>query len=210
MAQVLSSYEKSINDQDIPAGKKKVMLASIHLFAQQGFSATTTAQIAQKAGVSEGTIYKYFSSKRDLLTNLMTPLLTNIRNSFFTKLHQTSSLDELVTMVVQDRLAFANENFDLIKIMLQEMLTGHELTKTFIALTDGENGLLAKVAKLQTEYPAINPQLSPAQIIRIFLGPLVVYIAQTQLFGGKKKEQPGDLEIIHHQIMAGLTGKLSS
>lgn len=205
MAQVLSSYEKSITEQDIPAGKKKVMLAAIHLFAQRGFSATTTAQIAKEAGVSEGTIYKYFTSKKDLLTNLMMPLLTHIRDNFFANLDLTVPLDKLVTMVINDRLAFAISNIDLIKILLQEMLTKKDFAKTFQSVASGDNGLLAKVSKFQDTYPEINPRLSSAQIIRIFLGPMIVYIGQNELFGSEKKNQGDDLQLIHEQIMAGLT-----
>lgn len=41
--------------------------AAIALFAAQGYARTTTKEIAQAAGVSEGTIFKYFPTKRDLL-----------------------------------------------------------------------------------------------------------------------------------------------
>lgn len=208
MAQVLSSYEKRINQQDMPAGKKKVMLAAIHLFAQRGFSATTTAQIAKEAGVSEGTIYKYFTSKKDLLTNLMMPLLTHIRDNFFANLDLTVPLDQLVTIVIKDRLAFATSNIDLIKILLQEILTKKDFSKTFQSLASGDNGLLAMVAKLQAAYPEIDAHLSSAQIIRIFLGPMVVYVGQRELFGSGKKDQSVDLQIIHAQIMAGLTTQI--
>lgn len=207
MAEVLSSYEKNISEQDIPAGKKKVLLAAIHLFAQRGFSATTTAQIAKEAGVSEGTIYKYFTSKKDLLTNLMMPLLTHIRDNFFANLDLTASLDQLVNRIIENRLAFAKNNIDLIKILLQEMLTKNDFGKTFQSLAAGDNGLLAKVAKLQAAYPEINPHLSSPQIIRIFVGPLTAYIGQAELFG-IEMDQEADLQLIHEQIMAGLTTRI--
>ena len=69
MSEGSSSYLSKINDEKMPAGKKKVILAALDLFSNRGFHATTTAAIAKRAGVSEGTIYKYFRSKEDLLSS---------------------------------------------------------------------------------------------------------------------------------------------
>ena len=75
---VLSEYQRQINNKDMPAGKKKVLAAALELFSNNGFHATTTAKIAQLAGVSEGTIYKYFPSKNELLKQLLTLSLIHI------------------------------------------------------------------------------------------------------------------------------------
>lgn len=209
MAQVLSSYEKQLNQETMPAGKKKVLLAALHLFASQGFSATTTAAIAKEAGVSEGTIYKYFSSKKVLLTSLLTPLLANIRNSFFTELKQPKSLDQLIDFALRNRIKFASDNFELIKILLQEALTNSSPASfpAFKNLIEGDEGLFAKLNQLKRDYPEINPNLKPEQIIRVVFGPLLVYIMQTKLLNLTSTDQDFDLRIIHRQIKAGLTSK---
>lgn len=209
MAEILSSYEKHLNQEAMPAGKKKVLLAALHLFASQGFSATTTAAIAKEAGVSEGTIYKYFSSKKDLLTSLLTPLLVNIRNSFFTDLQQPKSLDQLIDFALRNRIKFASDNFELIKILLQEALTSNSPSSfpAFKNLIEGDEGLFAKLNQLKNDYPEINPDLTPEQMIRIAFGPLIAYVLQTKLLNLAPTDREFDLRIIHHQIKAGLTAK---
>ena len=48
--------------------KRAALLASARrLFARKGFAATTTAEIAGRAGVGAGTLFLYFASKDDLL-----------------------------------------------------------------------------------------------------------------------------------------------
>jgi AcrR family transcriptional regulator len=47
-----------------------VARAAIELFTTQGYHATTTPMIAQHAGVAEGTIYRHFTSKHQLLNEL--------------------------------------------------------------------------------------------------------------------------------------------
>ncbi|MBM4429151.1 MAG: TetR/AcrR family transcriptional regulator [Chloroflexi bacterium] len=50
--------------------RESILEAAAHVFARKGFEKATTREIAQEADVSEGTIYNYFTSKRELLTAL--------------------------------------------------------------------------------------------------------------------------------------------
>lgn len=44
----------------------KILTASMHLFAQKGYSAVTTKEIAKEAGVSEMTVFRHFDNKHNL------------------------------------------------------------------------------------------------------------------------------------------------
>ena len=46
--------------------KQQILDAALAVFSEKGFAAATTAEIAQAAGIAEGTIYNYFKSKREL------------------------------------------------------------------------------------------------------------------------------------------------
>lgn len=48
------------------ARREQILLAAISLFAQRGFNGTTTKEIANAAGVSEGMVFKHFSKKTDI------------------------------------------------------------------------------------------------------------------------------------------------
>jgi AcrR family transcriptional regulator len=49
------------------ATRERLIRAAIEIAAREGLAATTTAAIAEKAGVAEGTLYRHFDSKDDLL-----------------------------------------------------------------------------------------------------------------------------------------------
>ena len=50
--------------------RQRLVRAALELFTAEGYHATTTGEIARKAGVAEGTIYKHFRSKQHLLNEL--------------------------------------------------------------------------------------------------------------------------------------------
>jgi AcrR family transcriptional regulator len=47
--------------------KEKILHAALQLFARDGFKGTATSKVAEHAGVSEGLIFRHFSSKEGLL-----------------------------------------------------------------------------------------------------------------------------------------------
>jgi AcrR family transcriptional regulator len=56
--------------RDGNATRDRLVDAALELFAAQGWDATTTTALAQRAGVAEGTIYRHFSSKHQLLNEV--------------------------------------------------------------------------------------------------------------------------------------------
>ncbi len=49
----------------------EILVAARDVFCDKGYEATAVAEIAARLGVVEGTIYKYFSTKRDLLLKVL-------------------------------------------------------------------------------------------------------------------------------------------
>ncbi len=55
-------------NETIREQKRRLIIdTALELFANEGYSHTSIAQIAKKAGISKGLLYNYFTSKEDLL-----------------------------------------------------------------------------------------------------------------------------------------------
>jgi AcrR family transcriptional regulator len=50
-----------------PGARERLVLAAADLFAEQGYDATTVAEIAERAGVTRSTFFRHFSDKREVL-----------------------------------------------------------------------------------------------------------------------------------------------
>lgn len=62
-------------DLKMPDKEKKILEAAITVISEKGFNASTTSEIAQMAGVAEGTIFRYFKTKRDILQGILIHLV---------------------------------------------------------------------------------------------------------------------------------------
>ena len=205
MVKVLASYQEEIANQEIPSGKKKVLLAGLKLFSKKGFHATTTAEIAHEAGVSEGTIYKYFKSKDDLLAKLLSPMLTEIKDNFFVQLDDYHDLTKLISFLVEDRIQFLLINFDFLKLFIQELLTDNKIIDLIKTEVTGKNGVFAYFDDLKKRFGEINSDLTSIQLLRIFISPIFTYVVQVKVFGIVPSDPTADLALIKKQIYLGLT-----
>ena len=50
-----------------PGARERLVVAAVDLFTEQGYDDTTVAQIAERAGVTRSTFFRYFPDKRDVL-----------------------------------------------------------------------------------------------------------------------------------------------
>ncbi len=71
-----------------PPKKQALLEAAIELFAKDGFWQTTTASIAQEAGVATGTLFTYFPTKNEALAEIQRePKLHGSFEAVFKEIH---------------------------------------------------------------------------------------------------------------------------
>jgi AcrR family transcriptional regulator len=128
----LNDTEDKMTDKQI-----KIIKAAVETFAVKGFAASSTSEIAQKAGVAEGTIFRHYKTKKDLLLSIITPMMAKLIAPFVLKdfnkvLHSAyPKYEDFLRAVIKNRLEFARNNLSIIKIMLHELPFQSELQAQF-------------------------------------------------------------------------------
>lgn len=119
--------------QDLPEKQQQILKASLDLFAEKGFDKTSTAKIAAKAHVAQGTVYRRFKSKQDLLAAVLTPILTEVFPRAVQEFagqnlnRDYDDLEQLLNIVVLDRLTFIQANHKVLKIIFTQVLTDPQM-----------------------------------------------------------------------------------
>jgi len=123
---------------DVPPKQQRVLAASLALFAEQGFSNTTTKQIAARAGVAEGTVYRRYKTKDELLAAVLAPFVSGVLPSligdFANNIVKRDYLTrhDLIAALIQDRLHFIQENRDVLQVLLTEFLVRSDVREQLI------------------------------------------------------------------------------
>lgn len=85
--------------EDTFSRKEKIAQSSLRLFAEKGYSDTSTKEIAQAAGVSEALIFKHFGNKDSLLTHLIKAGYRRVLQHHRGMLHYSSAKEFLANMI---------------------------------------------------------------------------------------------------------------
>jgi AcrR family transcriptional regulator len=82
--------------------RETIVAAATRLFVEQGYEATTTAQIAEAAEVSSSTFFKYFPTKADVVFSLLDALIESADRRLLARRDGESAADALVAWIGED------------------------------------------------------------------------------------------------------------
>lgn len=105
MSQIAPPNTPSAATPSLRDGRRDLTLRSIHAAArdlafQNGLAATTVAEIATAAGVSERTVFNYYRTKEDAVLGLITPTIpTSAVASFTERASQPGLLERTVELL---------------------------------------------------------------------------------------------------------------
>ena len=100
--------------------RTRILQAAQRLFASQGFDGTTTRDLAQAAGVAEGTLFRHFANKKAILVEVATSGWVEILTDLLTELSEMGSY-KAVAQVMRRRMWNFQKNADLMRVCFMEV-----------------------------------------------------------------------------------------
>jgi TetR/AcrR family fatty acid metabolism transcriptional regulator len=156
------------------AGKRERILdAAVKVFAAEGFYNAKVAQIAQEAGVADGTIYLYFKSKDDLLISLFEDRMEDINANLRNALEASTSAAERLRAVVRLHLDLVEQNRHMAEVICVELRQSSKFIKEYANPKFGEFlRLIAGAIADGQKSGELREDLDPPMVARAMFGAL--------------------------------------
>jgi len=151
----------------------KILKSALHLFAQRGFSGTTTRDLAQSAGVAEGTLFRHFENKKAILVAVATQGWVEILTDLLTELSEMASY-KAIGQVMQRRMVNLRKNSDLMRVCFMEAQFHPELREQIQTEVIGKMIDVAEAFFQTAMDRGVYRPMNPRMVARVFLGMFTV------------------------------------
>ena len=172
--------------------QEKILGAAQRLFARRGDGGTTTRDLAQAAGVAEGTLFRHFENKKAILIEVATRGWVELLTDLLTELSEMASY-KAEAKVKRKRMLSLKANTDKLRVCykaaqyhpaLRDRIQAEVIDK----MTDVAEAFF-QTAMDRGVYRTMNPKV----VARIFLGMFTVTgISHTKMAG--EKSSPNDMK----------------
>ena len=111
--------------------RSRILKAAVKVFAQKGFYNAKVAEIAQNAGVADGTIYLYFKNKDEILISIFDEEMASFITKAKKEIEGSSDIIEKIRVFVRTHLGFVRKNPELAQVLQVELRQSHKFIKEY-------------------------------------------------------------------------------
>ncbi|MCE3202873.1 TetR/AcrR family transcriptional regulator [Paenibacillus sonchi] len=190
-----------------------ILQAGIEVFSEKGYAAAATSEIAQRAGVAEGTIFRYYKTKKDLLLSIVSPAMTKMIAPFVLRNFDGvldvpfDSYEAFMRAFMVNRLEFARKNFKILRIFVQEIPFQPALREQFIENVIGK--VLERVTAITEHFKAKGEVIDAPtpSIIRFTISSIIGYLlARLLLLPDKDWDDAAEINLTLDFMLHGIAG----
>lgn len=183
-----ANKKESSSNRTVKNRRQDILEAGLKLFAEKGYNGSTTAEIARAAGVAEGTIFRHFPTKKDLLIAVLEPkVLEGLVQ--LNKEHSEDTPTEFFRCFLRNRLELIKKNESLIRLMFAEAQYHIEVRE---ALFNGIIGQAISITKPWFEKGVERGDFRALPFLptmRSFMGMVMIYGLFGHVFIGLSPEK---------------------
>lgn len=174
--------------------EEKILESAILLFSKKGFSATTTSEIAKVAGVAEGTVFRYYKTKKHILIKVMSRLIEVMSEELvinpvgkILKENVGKADSDILKILLMDRVNVFNTYWDIIQVIITEIQFHEDIRESFF------KNVVFKVKDFLREF--IENGIASGRfkdfdsivVSRALLGTFMAYIIHKKIMGNNKE-----------------------
>lgn len=165
--------KETFQDQLIRARRLQILEAAVAVISENGFQKTTIRQIAQQAGIADGTIYNYFKNKEGILMGIVEMFTeAEVRELHFEE-GKEMGFEPFVDAYVRHRAAEVEQGLPALKVIFAETLFNETLSEKInneiygpsFEIAEKFFGEMMKEGKMVPGDPAITARLFASPLL---------------------------------------------
>lgn len=203
-------------DMDMTEREARIFNAAVEIFAKKGYSAATTKDIAQAAGVAEGTIFHYYKTKNHILSAITKKFMEIMGNVIIRPVEDLlknagdKDLKQLLHDLMVERMDMVNKLYPVASVVVTEVLFREDLRQTI------HDKFITRILKSFKEFHAavaakglIRSDVPAEAILRSVVANIMLFIAQHKLFPREstKEEMEKEFDTVFDIILNGIAAK---
>jgi AcrR family transcriptional regulator len=153
--------------------RSKILLTARHLFAHRGYDGTTTKELAENAGIAEGTLFRHFTNKKAILVEVATQGWVELLTDLLMELSEMASY-EAIAQVIYKRMLHLGKNYEVMRVCFMEVQFHADLREKI------QQEVVAKMTDVAEAFfqtaidRGVYRPLNPKIVAQVFLGMFVV------------------------------------
>lgn len=171
----------------LPKEERYESLLSVaeEVFTELGYEAATVAEVARRAGVVEGNIYRYFKSKRELLARVILEWYSNKVAELERELAHIASVRSRLRFLIAAHFRALRDSPGLMRLIIQELRSGNEEFREIVGkLNQQYTAYMRSAIEAGVASGEFRPD-TPVRLVRdMIFGGIEHYAARYLMFGG--------------------------
>ncbi|MGG5253633.1 TetR/AcrR family transcriptional regulator [Neobacillus sp. SM06] len=204
--------EDLFKDEHLTEKQKRIIEAAVLIFSTKGFFDSSTKEIAINAGVAEGTIFRYYRTKKDLLQSIMEKTISKLTTIHGNGMNETERFDnryknlkDFISTFIKERYDMVKKYSPLVKILLHELTLRKEIWEPYFlvnlrSLNEDFKNLFGKLGQKDDRIKN-GSETALRLIITTMVGFFVFKFLLDQEINGRDEDE---IEMIVNYIVDGL------
>ena len=115
----------SIEKKKVSVNEKRQIIfdAAVKVFSEDGFHKATMDKVASASGVGKGSLYRYFKSKEELLSQLLIEKYSVIVEQFKLIFLQEHDVIQQIKKMIEFWISFIEENYEVYRLIQSEAIS---------------------------------------------------------------------------------------
>ena len=175
-----------VSQDHLDTRRRQILDAARRCFLRNGFHNTSMQDVLREANLSAGAVYRYFSSKEEIIAAIATGAMADISGAFEAVTQDDPPpLRDVVEHVLRRAEALDDEQ-SLARLILQVWSEALRSPALGDLLSSGIRRVLKSVVSLVEVYQergVIDPAASPEAVARVLIAVLPGYLVQRAILG---------------------------